>query len=322
MKALVYVGQRQLELQDVPEPEGEFLVRVLGCAICGTDLKTYLHGHPYFKPPTILGHEFYGVVDKAPAGCGYAVGDYVVAAPYGECGVCDECLYGAKESCKHKEYVGDGAFCEKVDVPLSYVKKGVFPIPGPDKAFALVEPLACALDAVEQMEIAQKDKTLVIGGGPMGALIAFTLKDRGVDVQVAELNPLRIQRLTEWGISAAPLESYPQKTFSRIFVAVNKKELVEQAVHSVRDGGRVHVFAGLPSGTVLNVDAYDLHYRKVALMGSSGYTLKEFRQAYEAVSRHPDHYRRLVTHTFPLEKGQEAFELLKDGGAFKIVLEP
>ena len=68
MKALVYVGEKQLELQNIPEPEGEFLVRVLGCAICGTDLKTYLHGHPYFKPPTILGHEFYGVVDKAPAG--------------------------------------------------------------------------------------------------------------------------------------------------------------------------------------------------------------------------------------------------------------
>ena len=66
MKALVYVGEKQLELQNIPEPEGEFLVRVLGCAICGTDLKTYLHGHPYFKPPTILGHEFYGVVDKAP----------------------------------------------------------------------------------------------------------------------------------------------------------------------------------------------------------------------------------------------------------------
>ena len=75
MKALVYVAEKQLEVRDVPEPEGEFLVRVLGCAICGTDLKTLLHGHPYFKPPTILGHEFYGVVDKAPAGCGYAPGD-------------------------------------------------------------------------------------------------------------------------------------------------------------------------------------------------------------------------------------------------------
>ena len=322
MKALVYVGQKQLEVQNVPEPEGEFLVRILGCAICGTDLKTYLHGHPYFKPPAILGHEFYGVVDKAPAGCGYVPGDYVTVAPYGECGVCEECLKGNGESCKNKEYVGDGAFCEKVSVPLSFVSRGVFPIPGPDKAFALVEPLACVLDGVEQMEVGRTDRALVIGGGPMGALIAFTLQDRGIDVEVAELNELRRDCLTGWGIPAAPLEAYDLKQFSRIFVAVNKKELVEQAIHGVHNGGRVHVFAGLPGGTILNVDAYDLHYRKVSVMGSSGFTLKEFRQAYEAVRRNPDHYRRLITHTFPLEQGQEAFEFLKDGRAFKIIVEP
>ena len=105
-------------------------------------------------------------------------------------------------------------------------------------------------------------------------------------------------------------------------MAVNKKELVEQAIHSVHDGGRVHVFAGLPSGTVLNVDAYDLHYRKVSVMGSSGFTLDQFRRAYETVRKNPDHYRRLITHTFPLDEGQEAFEFLKDGRAFKIVIEP
>lgn len=322
MKALVYVGEKQLEVQNVPEPEGEFLVRVLGCAVCGTDLKTYLHGHPYFKPPTILGHEFYGVVDKAPAGCGYAPGDYVTVAPYGECGICDECKAGNGESCKNKEYVGNGAFCEKVSVPLSFVKRGVFPIPGPDKAFALVEPLACVLDGVAQMDVSKNDRTLIIGAGPMGTLIAFTLKDRGADVHVAEVNPLRLECLQGWGIPAAPLESYHLKDFNRIFVAVNKKELVEQAIHSVRNGGRVHVFAGLPSGTILNVDAYDLHYRKVSVMGSSGFTLKEFGQAYEAVLKNPDHYRRLITHAFSLERGQEAFEFLKDGQAFKIVIEP
>ena len=156
----------------------------------------------------------------------------------------------------------------------------------------------------------------------MGALIAFTLKDRGIDVQVAELNELRRECLSGWGIPAALLEQYTLKDFTRIFVAVNKKELVEQAIHGVHNSGRVHVFAGLPSGTVLNVDAYDLHYRKVSVMGSSGYRLDHFKMAYEAVRNNPDHYRRLITHTFPLEKGQEAFDFLRDGRAFKIVVEP
>ena len=102
MKALMYTGQRQLEVQEVPAPEGAFLVRVAGCAICGTDLKTYLHGHPYFKPPTILGHEFYGTVEAAPAQTGYQKGDPVVVAPYGDCGACDLCARGAGELCSHK----------------------------------------------------------------------------------------------------------------------------------------------------------------------------------------------------------------------------
>ena len=86
MRALMYVDEKKMELQELPMPEGEVILRVLGCTVCGTDLKTFLHGHPYFKPPTILGHEFYGRVEKAPADSSFAPGDYVVAAPYGACG--------------------------------------------------------------------------------------------------------------------------------------------------------------------------------------------------------------------------------------------
>ena len=72
MKALVYVGERQLEVRDVPEPKGEFLVRILGCAICGTDLKTLLHGHPYFKPRCEV---FNSAIEKAAGEMGFAVAD-------------------------------------------------------------------------------------------------------------------------------------------------------------------------------------------------------------------------------------------------------
>ncbi|MCX7027053.1 MAG: alcohol dehydrogenase catalytic domain-containing protein, partial [Spirochaetes bacterium] len=70
MRALVYTGIGQLEMRDVPDPEAEFVVKVLGSGICGTDLKTYQKGHHFFPPPAILGHEFYGTVAKAPKGSG------------------------------------------------------------------------------------------------------------------------------------------------------------------------------------------------------------------------------------------------------------
>ena len=66
MKALFYMGEKQLELKDAPAPTGEFVLRVTGCTLCGTDLKTWLKGHPMFTPPCILGHEFIGVVERAP----------------------------------------------------------------------------------------------------------------------------------------------------------------------------------------------------------------------------------------------------------------
>lgn len=322
MKALMYVGERKLEVQDIPTPEGEFLVRVAGCAICGTDLKTYLHGHPFFKPPTILGHEFYGTVEKAPESTGYKPGDPVVVAPYGECGVCDMCRRGAGELCKNKGYVATGAFCELIEVPLDFVQRGVIRLEKPDEAFALVEPLSCVLLALEKLHVAATSRVLVIGGGPMGTLFALTLIDRNVPVDVVEPNPVRADCLKKWGISVLAPGEASYKDYDNIVVAVNKPELVEEAVKGVADNGTVHVFAGMPSGSTVNLDAYALHYRAVTVTGSSGFSLRQFRQAFSIIKANPDHYRKLITHRFAFEQGETAFDTLKAGDAFKILLRP
>lgn len=319
----MYVGEKTMEVQEVPKPQSDFIVRVKGCAICGTDLKTYLHGHPYFKPPTILGHEFYGVVEKAPAATGYAPGDYVVVAPYGECGECETCKAGHPELCKNKDYVETGAFCEYISVPLSFVKRGVIKLNGDEFVYALTEPLACVLTAINELAVQDTDSVLIVGGGPMGMLAALTLQDRGVKVQVAEVNPLRREKVLSWGVPCAPTdECYRIGSYDKIIVAVNIKELVEEAISKVKDCGKVHVFAGLPSGTILNIDARDLHYRFVQVMGCSGFALPAFHEAYERIRKNPACYERLITHRFPLEKGNEAMDTLRRGDAFKIMIEP
>lgn len=323
MKALMYIGEKQLRVEEVKKPDGPFVVRVLGSTICGTDLKTFLHGHPYFKPPTILGHEFYGQVEKAPAETGYQPGDYVVVAPYGDCGQCETCRSGNPELCQHKDYVETGSFCEYVEVPLSFVERGVIRLDGPERVYALAEPLACVLVAVEQLQVKPTERVLVIGGGPMGTLFALTYHAAGIDVRIAEINEKRRACLAGWEIPSAPLEEcYAAAKYDKIIVAVNKKELVEEAVSQVRDGGVVHVFAGLPSGTVLNISGSDFHYRKVTVTGSSGFSMHTFHEAYALIKANPANYERLITHTFPLEKGMEAFDMLRSGDAFKIMIEP
>lgn len=322
MKALMYVGERQLEVQEVPAPEGKFLVRVAGCAICGTDLKTYLHGHPYFKPPTILGHEFYGTVEAAPAETGYRPGDPVVVAPYGDCGACALCSRGAGELCRHKRYVSSGAFCELVEVPLDFVADGVIRLDGLDEAYALVEPLSCVLCGLDKVCMEHVRRALIVGGGPMGTLFALTLLDRGLPVEVVETNPHRRVCLTGWQIPVFDAGGVQYGDYDLIVVAVNKPELVEEAVGGVADNGTVHMFAGMPSGTAVTLDARAIHYRAVTLTGSSGFALRHFHEAYEIIHSNPDHYRKLITHRFPFEEGTEAFDTLKNGDAFKVLLRP
>lgn len=326
MKALMYNGIGQMDIENVPEPQGELIVKVLGCGICGTDLKTFLKGHHFFKPPTILGHEFYGTVAKAPEGHDFKVGDTVVVAPYYECGECDHCRRGVPQLCKHKKYV-DGAFCEYVSVPVDY-PKGIYRIPveriGAENAdvFTLVEPLACVLNGTEHLDVHENSRVLVVGGGPMGILFALFYQQQQVPVTVVEPNEDRRSKLQSWGIPCVRPEDADPSSYDNIVVAVNKADLVADYVKRVSDGGTVLVFSGLKKEDAIITDSYSIHYREVTMTGSCGFASAHFRKAYEMISAAPQHYRRLITHRFPLERGLEAFELLQKGGAFKVVLEP
>ncbi len=322
MKALMYVEKEKLELQDVPKPEGECIVRVTGCCICGTDMKALMHGHPSFVPPSILGHEFCGVIDKAPACSGLVPGDPVVVAPYGECGVCESCAHGAEAFCTHKRKVSSGAFCEYVSVPADFIADGVIKLPAQDDAYTLVEPLSCVLLARERLRIREGSRVLIAGGGPMGTLFALTLLDEGIMTDVSEPNESRRKMLAELGVPVFAPEALDARNYDNIVVAVNIPSLVEQYVRAIRANGTVHVFAGLSKGTDLALDAAALHYRGVTVTGTSGFTLATFRAAFALIEKNPAHYRRLITLTTDLAGAAEAFRTLAAGEALKVLIRP
>ena len=333
MKALVYTGIKQLELKDVPEPSSDFIIKVLGCGICGTDLKTYQKGHHLFSPPAILGHEFYGLVEKAPIGCGYLAGDKVVVAPYAECGFCDVCMRGAGSLCANKHYVEGGAFCEKVGIASDYIEQGVFHIKELDDVYTLVEPLACVLNGFEQLDLKPTSRALVVGAGPMGALFALLFRAKGIPVAVVEPSAQRRERIASWGIEAfepggaghveSPSAGQVEKGIYDIaIIAVNKKELISEYIKFVADAGTVLMFSGLSSDEIIAIDAYSIHYRQVSLKGSFGYALHHFKEALSLIEAHKEMFSKIITHNFPLERGKEAFEILASGEALKIVLRP
>ena len=322
MKALMYLGEKKLAIQEVPEAQGSFVVDVLGAAICGTDLKTYLKGHPMFKPPAVLGHESIGRVLKAEPATGFAPGDYVVTAPYGNCGKCVMCGKDLGELCTNKHFVPTGMFVERFAVPKGLVKEGVIKLEAYDKAFVLTEPLACVVRGAEKIDLKPGCSLLVAGGGPMGALFARLGQQSGAEVMVSEPNALRRKMLESMGIPSQTPDDVKFGQYDRAAIAVNLPEVVTQVIAGVAPGAKINVFAGLPSGSSFLTDAAAVHYRAVTVTGSSGFALRHFHEAYRMIKENPAAYRQLITREFPMEQAAEAFDLLSRGETFKVMLKP
>jgi len=325
MKCLMFEELGKLNPSTTADPTLPVWIRVEATGICGTDLKSVYVGHRYFQPPTVLGHEFYGQIAKAPAGYPLKEGTWVVAAPYYECGKCALCGAGKGDLCQEKKYVEAGSFAEYVGVPLDYMD-GLFVLPEKkDKAdydvYALTEPLACVINGTSRLEtIKGYSKVLVVGGGPMGALFALYYKSKDIDCAIVEPNPERAQRLESWGIRTVKQEDVKKGEYDNVVIAVNISKLIPAYLPLVRQGGNLLVFSGLPKGDILEVDAGIVHYNEVSVKGCSGFALAHFREAFDTIRNNEASFRQLITHKFDFEHGQEAFDMLKAGKAFKILL--
>jgi L-iditol 2-dehydrogenase len=325
MNSLIYKALGVLEMGATPEPVENVVVRVEATGICGTDLKTVYKGHRFFTPPCVLGHEFYGQISKAPEGYAFPVGSWVVVAPYFECGRCSWCLNGHGDLCNDKAYVSSGSFTEHVGIPDGY-EKGIFALGHKVNAadydvYALTEPLACVINGIQRLEAKPGySKVLVVGGGPMGALFALYYGQMGIDVSIVEPSEVRSSILSGWGIDVVKQADVKPGDYDSVVIAVNKASLVGDYLPLVRKGGCLLVFSGLPKGESLIIDAGAVHYSEISIKGCSGFGLEHFSKAFETIKADEARYRKLITHKLNLKDGQKAFELLKDAGAFKILL--
>lgn len=325
MKCLMFEELGKLRATETTDPTYPVWIRVEATGICGTDLKSVYVGHKYFKPPTVLGHEFYGQICKAPENYPLKKGTWVVAAPYYECGECPTCKAGKGDLCQNKNYVEAGSFAEYVGVPENYMD-GLFVLPEKkDTAdydvYALTEPLACVINGTSRLEtIPGYSKVLIVGGGPMGALFALYYASKGIDAAIVEPNDQRAAKLRSWGINTVRQDQVQKGEYDNIVIAVNIASLVEAYLPLVRQGGTLLVFSGLPKGEMLSVDAGAIHYSEVSVKGCSGFALSHFKEAFETISGNEKRFRQMITHRFDFEHGQEAFDMLKAGKAFKILI--
>ena len=179
MRAAILYGREDLRVEEVPDPDGEVVVEVQAATTCGTDVKMWRHGHPALPPyPCSFGHETAGV--RTDDGTPVLVSDSVA------CGTCEPCLAGRPQICRDPAWVL-GGFGERIGAPAA----ALHPIPDglPPAAAAMAEPLAAAIHAIARGSVAED--VGVLGGGPIGLMLASLLIAQGRSVTVADPHPER-----------------------------------------------------------------------------------------------------------------------------------
>jgi L-iditol 2-dehydrogenase len=346
MRALVYHGRDDLRMEDRPIPtpaEGEVVIRVRACGICGTDLKIARGEHRAYPAGTVRipGHELVGDVAAIGAGSvGAAEGDRVAVAPNIACGDCGPCRTGRPNICEHYESVGltmDGGFAEYVRIPRRAVEQGnLLPLPSDADAaeLTLFEPLAAVLRGARATATSPGDVVLVCGAGPIGLLHVMVARTRGARrIIVSEPSPARRDQALAMGatdaidptaddLTAAVRERSDGRGADVVIAAVPVPAVFDAAIGLAAVGGRVNFFAGLPSGRGrLELDANLIHYRELVVTGTTANTTEDCREALALLRSGAFDPSALITARHALEDGPAAFAAAAGGQAMKVVVE-
>jgi 2-desacetyl-2-hydroxyethyl bacteriochlorophyllide A dehydrogenase len=317
MKALYFDGQ--LELRDVEKPRpapGEALIQVLLAGICGTD-QEILKGYADFRG--IPGHEFVGRVVECEEK--KWLGKRVVGEINIACGECDLCLWGLGRHCPKRTVMGivnrPGVFAEFVTLPV--VNLHEVPKALSNEAAVFVEPLAAAAEILEQMQVPPAAHVAVIGDGRLGLLVAQVLHNAKAHVTVIGKHAWKLDLARGWGMKVASFddEGIPARRFSVVVEASGSPAGLDQAFRLVAPRGTV-VMKSTFHGQA-QVDTTQLVVDEITLLGSR---CGDFRRALELLARGRVKVQPLVSKTFPLEAGLEAFQYLNTASCLKVLLAP
>ena len=345
MIAAIYKGIGNMVVEDVPTPsiqDGELLVKVKVCAICGGDLRTFHHGHAAIKPPIILGHEFAGEIVAVGAGVDrYAVGDRVIVAPGIGCGHCSYCLSGNQHLCYHRLTLGHqyhGGFAEFVRIPAIAVQAGnvnLIPDSVDYLSATLAEPLACVINGQEAMQIQLGDTVAVIGTGPIGIMHAELVRSRGAGkVFLINRSQPRLDRARPLGYDAY-ISSQKDDAVQRVLeltdgmganvviVTAGSEAAMQMGLAMTGKMGKVCFFAGLPKDKPqVTIDANFLHYRQITIYGTFSSAPRHNALAIEMIRSGKLNVDYLLTHAVSLQHINEGLQLVEKQAGMRIVVVP
>lgn len=321
IRAAVMQGlHKPLRVERLPDPEpgeGELLVRVGRCGICGSDL--HMTEDPAFGRGAgdVLGHEFAGeVVALGKNSEGVSLGDLVSVIPLASCGRCEPCLAGEPAWCAGFGLQGGGYAEIATTRPNQCV---LLPRSASLADGAIVEPLAVALHGVNLAGVRAGDKVLVLGAGPIGLAVAFWAKRAGAArVVVQDVAPFQEERALAMGADAFVADpADPVGASDRalggkadmVFECVGIPGLIAQAVDQVRTKGTILLLGLCTRPDTFN--SFAMLSKEIRLVTSAFFKRQEFEAALDALDAGAAEPRLLVTDIVSLDETPGAFEALK-----------
>lgn len=339
MRAVFYYGPKDLRLETVPVPEikaDEMLVKVRSATTCGTDVKTYLRGHPKYPPPFMFGHEFAGdVIQVGSLVENFAPGMRVTASCFGPCGSCYNCKRHLENLCENMSY-NFACYAEYVRLTWPFVRSNTLVVPeNMDYAqAAMLEPLASAVHGQKLVQIQPGETVAILGAGSIGLMHLQLARARGASrVIVVDKNPQRLEFALDYGASevlnpdegdtrSGVLDLTQGKGAEVVIESAGAKVTWELAPHLCRMGGRVLWFGGLPGGAEIVMDAANVHYRQISLFNTHGNSPSDFWEACRMVESGLVQTNHLISGEMPLADVEKALETMIQGKALKISINP
>ncbi len=334
MRAAFYEGNRKIQVGPcvpVKPAADQVQIRVEYCGICGTDLHLF-HGAmaQRLHLPHVMGHEMSGTIAAVGSAVeGYRPGDRVTVRPLDPCNNCPACKAGHSHICQNLKFIG-------IDTPGAL--QGLWTVPAhtlhrlPDSISmqmgAVVEPIAVACHDVRMGEVKPGDHAVVIGGGPIGALVAIVAKIRGANVLMSEVNPFRVKLARQLGIEAVNPQEVDLAALVNertggagadvAFEVSGSQAGAEMMTKLMRTRGRiviVAIFAEPP-----RVDLFRFFWRELKLAGARVYEPEDFEAAIALAASRAPQFEPLITAVAPLDSLEDCMRQMAGGGEVMKIL--
>ena len=286
MKSAVFYGKHDLRVEEHEMPKvgpKDVLIQVKACGVCGTDVHIYEgdKGAAEVTPPTILGHEFSGVIAEGGSEVtNYKAGDRVCIDPNCYCGACEPCRNGVVHYCEHMIGYGttvNGGFAEYCAVNERQVYKL-----GDNTSFeqgAMTEPVACCLHGMDMCEIRPGHQVVVIGGGMIGLLMLQLSRLAGA-AKVALLEPVESKREVGKKLGAdicidpihedvkARLKEEGMTWVNTVIECVGRPSTIEQAIDIAGNKAVVMMFGLTKPDETISVKPFEIFRKELVLKAS------------------------------------------------------